>query len=77
MNAPLVMIEWVDSHATHAWTRQEVSTSPLRCRSVGWLLHDGPEAKTIAPHMSLEDDPQRCGEMTIPACAVVKVRVLR
>ena len=73
----LVLIEWVDSHMDQGWNREEPMTMPLRCRSVGWLLHDGKEAKTIVPHMTDEEAPQRCGVMTIPSVAVVRIKDLR
>ena len=70
------MIEWLDSHRVAGWTTDAPATEPVRCRSVGWLLHDGDQAKTLAPHMTDEQVPQRAGEMTIPTCAVVKMRTL-
>lgn len=73
---PLVYIEWVDSHRSEGWHTDDPAQEPLLCRSVGWLVYDGEKAKTIAPHMTQEDDPQRCGEMTIPTSAVLKISVL-
>ncbi len=73
----LVLIEWLDSHHFAGWHSDEPATQPLLCHSVGWLVHDGEEAKTIAPHMTNEDPAQRCGEMTIPTQSVVAVRELR
>ena len=72
----LTMIEWLDSHRCAGWTTDAPATEPVLCRSVGWLLHDGDQAKTLAPHMTDEPTPQRAGEMTIPTCAVVKMRTL-
>jgi hypothetical protein len=73
----LVQIDWVDSHQRVAWTTEDPATEALPCRSVGWLVHDGKTAKTICPHMTVQEMPQRTGEMTIPACAITKMRVLR
>ena len=73
----LVLIEWVDSHHTSRWTTDDPTTEPVKCRSVGWLIHDGEAAKTLTPHMTDEDPPQRSGDMTIPICAVTKIEVLR
>jgi hypothetical protein len=72
----LVIIEWLDSHQSGRWTTDEPATDPLVCRSVGWLVHDGDKAKTVAPHMTDEDTPQRAGEMTIPTCAITKITPL-
>ena len=55
----------------------EPSRKPLFCRSVGWLLYDGEEAKTIASHMTDEETSQRTGEMTIPSVAILRIEVLR
>jgi hypothetical protein len=54
-------------------------TTPTRCRSVGWLIHDGRDAKVVAPHIGDEDhgELQRNGEMTIPACAIKRMRRIR
>lgn len=72
----LVLIIWLDSHQMAGWHTEEPAMKPLVCRSVGWLLHDGNEAKTLAAHMTDEETPQRSGEMTIPTCAVVRMIVL-
>jgi len=73
----LIVIEWLDSHRTAGWTTDAPATEPVLCRSVGWLVHDGEKAKTITPHMTDEQTPQRAGEMTIPTCAVVRMRTLK
>jgi hypothetical protein len=74
----LVLIEWEDSHYKPGWSRDlgEGQLTPVRCTSVGWLLHDDKNAKTIASHISDEDEPQTCGAMTIPARAILKIRRL-
>jgi hypothetical protein len=75
---PLVLIEWEDSCSVPLWHAEEPANVPTRCRSVGWLLHDGKAAKTIAPHVADPDGPamHRSGEMTIPTRAVIRVRRL-
>lgn len=73
---PLVLIEWMDSHQSTGWTAEDPDTEPLICRSVGWLVHDGARAKTVAAHMTVQDSPQRTGEMTIPTCAILKISFL-
>ncbi len=74
---PLVLVEWVDSHVIAGWQTDEPAKEPLLCRSVGWLIHNGKKVKTIAPHMSDEEVPQRCGEMTIPTCAIRRIKRLK
>lgn len=75
----LVLIEWSDSHTTEAWTpinlaEDDIEDRVLLCRSVGWLVHDGPRAKVVAPHMA--ETAQMCGVMTIPTTAILRMTVL-
>jgi hypothetical protein len=72
----LVLVEWVDSHHRAGWTTDEPCDAPLTCLSVGWLIFDGKHAKTLAPHYTAEENPQRNGEMTIPSCAITRMEVL-
>lgn len=76
MKKRLVLIEWLDSQRTDGWHTDKPATKPLRCLSAGWLMYDGKEAKTIAAHISDEESPQRSGEMTIPARAILSIRDL-
>ncbi|KKM27077.1 hypothetical protein LCGC14_1578350 [marine sediment metagenome] len=72
----LVLVDWEDSHYIPEWHRGEPIKAPLYCRSVGWVVYQGTKAITLAAHMSVEEDPQRSGEMTIPTKAILKTRVL-
>ena len=67
----LVMIEWVDSFGcSPSWeSLSEHQPRTMTCRSVGWLLHDGEECKTLVPHI-VDGEDQGCGDMTIPIRAV-------
>lgn len=76
----LVLVEWVDSYGCSSnWTALDDPLAKphiMNCRSVGWLAHDGDEAKVLIPHMAeLEDGEakQACGDMTIPTRAVVRM----
>ena len=74
----LVAIEWVDSHYRAGWTTEPAETLPLKCLSVGWLVEDGESAKVLSAHITSEDRPQRCGDMTIPTAAIISmVEVIR
>jgi hypothetical protein len=73
----LVLVEWLDSHYIPEWHYDEPLTEPKVCRSVGWLVYEGPKAITIAAHVAVEDAPQRSGEMIIPAQAVINIKTLR
>lgn len=69
----LVLVEWLDSHRQVEWSRGEVDLDLPICRSVGWLVAESASAVAVAPHMTVEDDPQRCGMMVIPRPAVVRI----
>ena len=78
----LVLIEWLDSFGCSSdWQSLEnCSPKPMRCRSVGWLVHDGEDCKVIVPHLSEDDHPnaprQGCGDMTIPSRSVINIASL-
>ena len=74
----LVMIEWVDSYGCSAnWQDLEnPHPTPMVCKSVGWLYHNGSDCKLIVPHVADGDQfipRQGCGDMTIPASAVRRI----
>lgn len=75
----LVLIEWLDSFGCSTEWRglKDISPSPNKCRSVGWLIHDGEDCKVIVPHISDPDHAnatqQGCGDMTIPVKAIVSI----
>ena len=71
----LVLIEWVDSHYRPGWTTDGAKNTalPLECLSVGWIVHDGKEAKVISSHITIEKNQQRCGDMTIPTAAILHI----
>ena len=79
----LVYIEWVDSYGCSSeWADIEDCTPvPMICRSVGWLIHDDKNCKVVVPHLNQHDHPniglQGCGDMTIPAAAVLKMTDLK
>lgn len=78
----LVMILWEDStRPTPAWqwVSQSRAQTPVRIRSVGWLIHDDDDAKTIVPNLSQPDDDgdrQMCGGMIIPTRAILRIEKL-
>jgi hypothetical protein len=72
----LVMIEWLDSQQSMGWTRDEPAAKPMKCRSVGWLVYDGKDMKTLASNITEEENPQRTLEMTIPVCSITKIKSL-
>jgi len=75
----LVFVEWLDSNYRAGWTSeavQEVPAELMRCFSIGWLLNDGKDTKTISANVSA-DLIQRCCDMEIPTRAIVRMQVLR
>ena len=72
-----VYIEWEDSCGDGSRWREIDDIKKDRAptiRSVGWLLAETQNSKTIVPHLSDSDHGQ--GEMTIPKSAIKKFRVL-
>ena len=81
--ARLVLIEWLDSHSGRGWQTAEMlrqAAEPLYCQSVGWLLSDTKDCKVLVPHIGGERDGdmmmQGCGDLVIPARAIVKMTPL-
>jgi hypothetical protein len=61
-----VRIEWIDSHgAPNDWEFREglKPLKPAKCETVGFLMDDKPDYKTLAFSISEE---QVCGRITIP-----------
>ena len=77
----LVMIEWLDAlGCSSSWQDMDDDRQlePMLCRSVGWLLRDGPDCKVIVPHVAdVPGGPQQgCGDMTIPTACVRSIQDL-
>lgn len=74
----LVYVEWLDSFGCSAsWQKLSAgSIEPMLCKSVGWLLHDGPSCKVVVPHVS-EGTDEGCGDMTIPNAAIVTLTEIK
>ncbi len=80
----LVLIEWLDSHASRGWQTLDAIESaavPLYCRSVGWLAKSTKDVKVLVPHVAGEENGdvalQGCGDLTIPTKAIVKITTLK
>jgi len=74
----LVFVEWVDSYGCSSNWEELEGCSPqlMRCRSVGWLLHDDEDCKVLVPHVSAplaQSARQGCGDMTIPTRSIVRL----
>lgn len=73
----LVLIEWEDSYGcAPSWEPLDgLAAETLMCRSVGWLAKDSDGVMVVVPHRADGPSPpgQGCGDMTIPARAVVRV----
>ena len=72
-----VEITWVDSKGvTSSWEFKEdiEHLEPCTITSIGYLLEDNKEYKTIVQSMSAE---QLLGRLTIPAGCIKKVRNVR
>ena len=57
------------------------AAEPLYCQSVGWLLTENKNCKVNVPHIGGEKNGntmmQGCGDLTIPARAIIKMTVLQ
>jgi len=75
---PLVIVEWVDSSYAPGWLTSADDDEPKlkRCCSVGWVRRDTAEALILTANMTLDENPHRCCEITIPKCAVRAVHRL-
>ena len=69
----LVVVEWLDSHILSGWTSADQDVCPQVCVSIGWVLSDSKDALSVSPHITVEDEPQRNGTMTIPKCCIQRV----
>ncbi len=78
---PLVIIAWEDSsQPVAAWQHLADMEKPsvVKCESVGWLIHDGDDVKSLAPNMgdADSDNAQASGVICIPARSVLNVVTL-
>jgi hypothetical protein len=80
---PLVLIEWLDSGQPiprWQWLSEIKPRRPHRCVSVGFLVQDDDETKTLAPNLGASagdtDWDQASGLTTIPAAAVQRLERL-
>jgi hypothetical protein len=69
----LVLIEWLDSRRGEGWVRlEDLESTVTRCRSVGWIVARDAASVTLAGHLG-ESPEQCCGDLTIPARAILKM----
>lgn len=73
-NYKKVEIEWVDSvrgDAGWEFIDEIEPVLPARCKTVGFLIDEKPEYKTVALTVS---DKQLFARITIPTVAILKIR---
>lgn len=79
----LVLIEWEDSIRPDPEWRyvSDIETNKIvKCESVGFLIHDGENVKSLAPNIGRiddTDDTQVSGVIQIPTCSVKKITRLK
>ena len=71
----LRLVEWVDSGSPYSGWGRHVPTKPIRCTSVGRLVHKNRKCVTLAS--SSNDEGQVGGVITIPRSAIKRIRKLR
>ena len=69
----LVLIEWEDSHHRPGWSSEAPEGKALCCQSVGWIVAQTSEAKVLTSNRTVEDQEQRCGDMTIPQRCIRRI----
>lgn len=85
---PLVLVEWVDSQSqcSQVWgdldemieDGKTIYSDP--CMSVGYLVHKNTKVITLVPHLASKTnfkENQGSGDMTIPRCAIIKMKKLK
>lgn len=81
-SCPLVMIQWEDSaQPIPGWAHlSDFEPKPvIICASVGWLIHDGDDVKSLAPNMGgleNENNVQVSGVIQIPTRCIISVHNL-
>lgn len=76
-NTKTVFIEWLDSKGMiREWEYIDEleSLKPGRCISIGYLIEDNKEYKTIVQTLS---DTQLSGRMTIPTGAILRMKEIK
>lgn len=75
MNKDIVLIEWIDSKGMERWEYlDEIETMPPGiCYSVGFMIEDNPDYKTLALGLS---DTQVLGRTTIPSGCIRSIKKL-
>jgi hypothetical protein len=77
MKYKLIFLEWLDSKGiTNQWEYfDEIEPmKPSRCFSVGFLIEETDEYKTIAQSLNAS---QVIGRMTIPRCAIQRITEIK
>lgn len=75
MKRDIVLIEWVDSKGMERWEYLDEieSMPPCTCYSVGFIIEDNSDYKTIALGLT---DTQVLGRTTIPTGCIRNIRKL-
>ena len=74
----LVLVEWIDSAYSLGWLTEADTEEPKlkRCCSVGWLRKETQDSVTLTANLTMEENPHRCCEITIPKRAVQRMHRL-
>ena len=75
---PLVRVEWVDSCTVDKWTPLHYADfEPVRCKSAGFLVKDGPDFIAIAASLANGvEGGQACQVLCIPKAAILRSEVM-
>ncbi len=72
----IAIVEWVDSCSDTGWQHKSImeSSAPSKCVSVGVVKETD---DCIRVMQSISDSENVCDVITIPACAVKRIRYLK
>lgn len=75
INKDIILIEWLDSKGMERWEYLDEikSMPPCICYSVGFLIEDNPDYKTLALGLS---EVQVLGRTTIPSGCIKSIQKL-
>ena len=76
LNYRAVMVNWTDSHYRPGWDNGDVVADASVCNSLSWLVCKTKHVIVITSHITDENDPQRCGQMTIPKKSIILMHYL-
>lgn len=73
----LVFAIWLDSNYATSWSSEKPENNILICHSVGWVSALSKDSITLTANKTMEDKPQRLGDISIPLCSIQRLCLLQ